>query len=166
MGLMGGGYREFIALPSWTCTGPETGSSRNESRDGRTSLGFGAFRFRQLPLPLPVQFALIFLPQRGEAGPIIAANEEQQERDRQKIVGFDGEYHHPQEKRTDADFGVRQPAAAAAVLDLFNAHLAVSADRVFGRARESGLIADERLKDRPRVDDGQRDAGGHQRRKK
>ena len=53
-------------------------------------------------LLLPRQFALILFPQRRAAGPIIAADEQHQEGDRQEVEGLNGENHHAEKIRADA----------------------------------------------------------------
>src|SRR5713226_10593801 len=100
------------------------------------------FLERQFAFALPAQTALILLVERGESGPIISADEQQQERDRGKIDGLDGEPHHENEIAANGQLRVGQPAAAAPVLRVFDLDLTV-ADRVFWRAGEAALNAQQ-----------------------
>src|SRR5258706_12393460 len=106
---------------------------------------------RQFAFALPAQAALILLVERGESGPIVSADEKQQERDRGKIDGLNSERHHENEIAANGQLGVGQPAAAAPVLRVFDFYLTV-ADRVFRSAGEAGLNAKQSFDHGLRVD--------------
>src|ERR1035441_10764614 len=78
---------------------------------------------------------------------MVAENKERQEWDGQEVEGGEGEDHHAQEVGSDGQFQIRQPAAAGAVLFVFELHRAL-ADGEFRGAHKPGLDAEEGLQHR------------------
>src|SRR5579885_1594379 len=116
----------------------------------------------KLARPLPGQPPLPFFIQRCEGCPVVTGDKQDQERDREEIVGIDRKRDHRGEIGPYRDLDKWQPAAAAAVFGDRQLRLFLS-DRVFRSARKLGLIPEQRLENGSRVNKRQRDARGNQR---
>ena len=87
-----------------------------------------------------------FLVQGGEAGPVIAGHEQEQEGEREEVIGVDGVGHHGQEVGADTQLDEGQPSAAAAIGGVGQAGVPLL-DGVLGSALEGALDPEQGLDD-------------------
>src|SRR5580765_7185211 len=98
------------------------------------------------------QLALVLVPQRGDARPVVAAHEQRQEGNRQVVVGIDGVPNDGQEERAHRELEVREPTAAAPVGRVGELYFLSAAYGIFSGAGEPGLVTNQGFDDGARVD--------------
>src|SRR5436190_18940200 len=97
-------------------------------------------RFGQLPSPMPLDSVPILLVKCAEPRPKIAAHKQEQERNREEVIGLDCKIDHEDEIAADRQLDVGEQAAAAPVRGRPSRSFP-DTDRIFRGTRKARLNA-------------------------
>src|SRR5271157_309728 len=101
---------------SWmNCSNYSSNSFPRAGADSIAEMSADCFDFDAPGFTREAQAGLLFLPQRAETGPEVAAHEDQQERQREEVHHVDAVVDDGQKTNAHGDLGEGQPAALSAV---------------------------------------------------